>query len=86
LVRRVGQLERGVKAEEGEEEPGGSEAGEAEKGDPVNMKKLEDDVRRLRLRNSKLEEAVQAGKQAALALAAQGQSLGDVLSTALDRA
>ena len=50
----------------------------------IPVKKLEDDVRRLRLRNSKLEEAVQAGKQAALAFAAQGQRLSAALGAALD--
>jgi hypothetical protein len=74
LVKRVEELEKGVKAEE--DNPA------EDRGDSV--KKLEDDLRRLRLRNCKLEEAILAGKQAALTFAAQGQSLSATLGAALD--
>jgi hypothetical protein len=81
LVRRVEELERAVEAEDRPVKP---DADEAAKDDPVE--KLEEDLRMLRLRNAKLEEVFLAGKEAALAVAAQSQSMSDMLTAALDRA
>jgi hypothetical protein len=81
LVRRVEELERAVEAEDRPVKP---DADEAVKDDPVE--KLEEDLRMLRLRNAKLEEVFLAGKEAALAVAAQSQSMSDMLTAALDRA
>jgi hypothetical protein len=88
MAKRIEELEARLRgsapAEEGLKTETGNESSQRESFAQLRMDKLEDEVKRLRIRNSRLENGLVAAKQAAITLAAHGQNVGTVLGKALE--
>jgi hypothetical protein len=88
LAKRVEELEAilDVKQKEATKESDDCELEADPQSPDSRMTLLETEVKKLKLRNSRLENGLIAAKQAAITLAAHGQNVGTVLGRALDEA
>ena len=89
LLKRVEELEsqlnvrrRDTSSTGDKESPKSPETGDGAEKSHVEW--LEEELKRLRVRNTRLENGLNAAKQAAITLAAHGQNVGTVLNRALE--